>query len=134
MYRSLGGTVVFMWHYSSQNREEEHGMKPANARYQQGSISKLPRASGGYVWKVRFSEHKQGNRHQKTLIIDSVKCPTERDVRAALEPTVSRVNAGTDRSRVESLVGTIIEIYREEPAEPGTFHQANQRPPPRLLY
>jgi hypothetical protein len=75
-------------------------MKLSKARYQQGSISKLPRASGGFVWKVRFSEHKQDKRHQRTVIFDGVKYPTERDVRAALEPTVSRVNAGTDRSRV----------------------------------
>jgi integrase len=87
-------------------------MKPSKARYQQGSISKLPRSSGGFVWKVRFSEHINGKRHQKSLIFDGIQYPTERDVRKALEPTVVRVNAGTDRSQVESLFGTIIEIYR----------------------
>jgi hypothetical protein len=35
-------------------------------------------------------------------------------VRAALETTVSRVNAGTDRSRVESFYGAIIDLYREK--------------------
>ncbi len=100
-------------------------MKLSKARYQQGSISKEPRASGGFVWKVRFSEFKQGKRHQKTLTFDGVKYPTERDVRAALEPTVSRVNAGTDRSRVESLFGALIDLYREKHL-PGLEHSTRQ--------
>jgi hypothetical protein len=59
-------------------------MKSSKARYQQGSISKLPRASGGFVWQVRFSELKQGKRHQKTLTFDGVQYTTARDARAAL--------------------------------------------------
>ena len=85
-------------------------MKSRKARYQQSSISKLPRASGGFVWKVRFSEHRNDKRHQRTLTFDGIQYPTERDVRAALETTVVRVNAGNDRSRVESLFGAIIEM------------------------
>jgi hypothetical protein len=62
---------------------------------------------------MRFSEHKLGKRHQRTLIFDSVQYPTERDVRAALKTTVFRIIAGANPSRVEALFGAIIKLYRE---------------------
>ena len=94
---------MLVLHYFSRDRTGERGMKSSKARYQQSSISKLPRASGGFLWKVRFSEHRNDKRPQRTLTFDGIQYPTERDVRAALETTVVRVSTGTDRYRVESL-------------------------------
>ncbi len=52
-------------------------MKTKRPRYQQGSISKAQRAAGGFVWKVRFSEQRNGERFQRTLTLDGAKYPTE---------------------------------------------------------
>ncbi len=51
-------------------------MKRKKSRYQQGSIKRLKRVNG-YVWQVRFSEWKDGKRHQRTLTLDGAKYPTE---------------------------------------------------------
>ena len=89
-------------------------MKTKRPRYQQGSISKIQRAGGGFVWKVRFSEQRNGERFQRTLTLDGAKYPTERDVRKSLEHTVVQVNAGTRHATAECLFGTITELYRKK--------------------
>ena len=69
--------MIFLGHFrspkdkmasSGRYRKDEHNsMKTTRTRYQNGSIAKIPRASG-LVWKVRFSELKDGKRWQKCLI------------------------------------------------------------------
>ena len=70
-------------------------MSLSKPRYQQGSITRVPR-SYGYAWKVRFSEWVGGKRHQKCLTFDAIKYPNESDVRKALELTVHQQNRDSE--------------------------------------
>jgi integrase len=88
-------------------------MRAKRARYQQGSIRKVPRAKG-HAWEVRFSEWKGGKRHQRTLTFDPAEYPTEKDVRRALELTVSQVNAGTGAAKADAKFMDVCALYRQE--------------------
>lgn len=66
-------------------------MRTYGARYQNGSIRKVNRAKE-HASEVRDSEIKDGRRHQRTEIHDGVKYRTEKDVRKAVELTVSQIN------------------------------------------
>jgi integrase len=88
-------------------------MRSNRARYQQGSIKKVKRAKG-YAWEVRFSEKLNGKRHQRCQTFDGTEYPTEKDVRKAIELTVSQVNAGTAGERADAKFGAITAIYRKE--------------------
>jgi hypothetical protein len=44
-------------------------VKTLKARYQNGSIRKAKRAKR-FVWEVRYSEMKNGKRHQRTEVYD----------------------------------------------------------------
>jgi integrase len=83
------------------------------ARYQQGSIRKVERAKG-FAWEVRFSEWKNGKRHQRTLTFDPAEYPTEKDVRKGLELTVSQVNAEAGAVKADSKFMDICALYRQE--------------------
>ncbi|MDE3201736.1 MAG: hypothetical protein KGN79_12540, partial [Acidobacteriota bacterium] len=83
------------------------------SRYQQGSIRKVPRATG-FAWEVRFSEWQNGKRHQRTLTFDAVVYRTEKDVRKALEQTVSQVNAGAGARRADAKFMDVCTLYRQE--------------------
>jgi hypothetical protein len=52
-------------------------MRTNRARYQNGSIRKVKRAKG-YAWEVRYSEIKDGKRHQRTEIYDAILYQTEK--------------------------------------------------------
>jgi len=88
-------------------------MKTKRARYQNGSIRKVKRAKG-YVWEVRYSEMKEGRRHQRTEIYDQVMYKTESEVRKAIELTVSQINSGTAGVRADATFGAITSLYRTE--------------------
>jgi integrase len=88
-------------------------VKARRARYQQGSIRKVQRATG-YAWEVRFSEWKGGKRHQRTLTLDGSDYPTEKDARRAIELTVSQVNAGTGAAKADAKFMDICTLYRKE--------------------
>lgn len=86
-------------------------MKQSKPRYQQGSISKVRRAQG-FVWKVRFSEYKEGKRWQRTLTFDGSQYRNEKAVRAALELTVAQVNAGTAGEKADAKFSAVTSVYR----------------------
>src|ERR1035438_3040709 len=88
-------------------------MRSNRARYQQGSIKKVKRAKG-YAWEVRFSQKLNGKRHQRCQTFDGAEYPTEKDVRKAIELTVSQVNAGTAGERADAKFGAITALYRKE--------------------
>lgn len=88
-------------------------MRAKRARYQQGSIRKVSRATG-HAWEVRFSEWRAGKRHQRTLTFDAAQYPTEKDVRKALELTVSQVNAGTGAAKADCKFMDVCALYRQE--------------------
>lgn len=88
-------------------------MRAKRARYQQGSIQKVERAKG-YAWEVRFSEWKSGKRHQRTLTLSGAEYPTEKDVRKAIELTVSQVNAGTGAANSDANFMDVCALYRAE--------------------
>jgi len=88
-------------------------VKAKRARYQQGSIRKVPRATG-HAWEVRFSEWKAGKRHQRTLTFDAAEYPTKKDVRKAMELTVSQVNAEIGATRADAKFMDICALYRQE--------------------
>ncbi|MGA3129703.1 MAG: tyrosine-type recombinase/integrase [Terracidiphilus sp.] len=88
-------------------------MRTKRARYQQGSIRKVPRTTG-FVWEVRFSEWSGGKRHQRTLIFDPAEYPHEKDVRRALELTVSQVNSGNGAEKADAKFMAICNLYRQE--------------------
>jgi hypothetical protein len=88
-------------------------LKAKRARYQQGSIRKIARASG-FAWEVRFSETVNGTRKRKTLIFDSAEYPTEKAVRKAIQTQVALVNSESDRAKVAAKFGAITALYRVE--------------------
>ena len=102
-------------------------MRTRKSRYQQGSISKLQRASGS-VWQVRFSEVKDGKRYQRTQIFDCYEYPTEKSVRKAIELTVSQINSGTGGEKADSRFCAVVAIYRSKhlPTLQWSAHQTNE--------
>jgi integrase len=57
---------------------------------------------------------KDGKRHQRTEIYDPAKYKTEKDVRKAIELTVSQINSGTAGVRTDAKFGAITTLYRTE--------------------
>jgi integrase len=88
-------------------------VRTKKSRYQQGSIRRVKRAKG-YAWEVRYSEMKDGKRYQRTEVYDGALYKTEKDVRKAIELTVSQINAGTGGERADAKFGAITAIYRKE--------------------
>jgi integrase len=88
-------------------------MKTKKARYQQGSVRRVERAKG-FAWEVRFSEMNEGKRHQRTQIFDGAQYKTEKDVRKAIELTVSQINSGTAGERADAKFAAITALYRTE--------------------
>ena len=88
-------------------------MKVSRERYQHGSVRKVPR-SQGFAWEFRFYQTIDGARKLKVQTFDSVKYPTERDVRMAVECQLSALNAGTLGGKVNATLGTIIDRYMLE--------------------
>jgi integrase len=86
-------------------------MKVRRERYQHGSVRKVSR-SRGFAWEFRFYfTAPNGKRKLKVQTFDSVKYPTERDVRKAVEGQLGALNAGTLGGRVGATVGTLIDRY-----------------------
>ena len=82
-------------------------MKISRDRYQHGSVRKAPR-SQGFAWEFRFySTAPDGKRKLKVQTFDSLKYPTERDVRKAVEGQLSALNAGTLGGKLAATLGTI---------------------------
>ena len=89
-------------------------MKVRRERYQHGSVRKVPR-SQGFAWEFRFYiTSPNGKRKLKIQTFDSIKYPTERDVRIAVEGQLSSLNAGTLGGKVAATLGTIIDRYIKE--------------------
>ncbi len=96
-------------------------MKKTRARYQQGNIRKVPRASG-FAWEVRFSAGKiDGKPKYKSHYFDGGKYPTVASVRTALQHKVILANSAAGRVKVDAKFQEIIEIYREKHL-PGLEH------------
>lgn len=92
---------------------EDGQLKVSRERYQHGSIRKVPRAHG-FAWEFRFYITDNGKRKLKVQTFDSLKYPTERDVRKAVEAQLSSLNAGTLAAKVSATLGTIIDRYMKE--------------------
>jgi hypothetical protein len=89
-------------------------MKVSRERYQHGSVRKVSR-SQGFAWEFRFYlTAPDGKRKLKVQTFDSLKYPTERDVRKAVEGQLSALNAGTLGGKLAATMGTIIERYMAE--------------------
>jgi len=88
-------------------------LKQTKPRYQQGSIQRVSRKHG-FVWKVRFSDWKDGKRHQKTLTFSGAKFPTEADVRREIELEVQMQNRDTQRAKIGATFGAITRLYRDK--------------------
>lgn len=88
-------------------------MKAKRARYQQGSIRKVSRATGS-AWEVRFSATVNGKRTQKSLYFPADEYKTEASVRKAIQLQVAQVNSGNERAKVGAKFGVITELYRAE--------------------
>jgi integrase len=99
---------------------EERGLRAKRARYQQGTIRKVPRANG-FAWEVRFSETVNGNRKRKTLCFPSDEYPTESSVRKAIQTQVTLANTENERHKVAAKFGAITDLYRAEHL-PGLRH------------
>ncbi len=72
----------------------------------------MPRATG-HAWEVHFSEWKGGKRHQRTLTFDAAEYTTKKDVRKAMELTVSQVNAEIGATRADPKFMDICALYRQ---------------------
>jgi hypothetical protein len=67
-----------------------------------------------FAGEVRFSEWKNGKRHQRTRVFDPIVYPSKKDVRQALELTVSQVNAGADAPQADAKFMDVCALYRQE--------------------
>jgi len=86
-------------------------MKVSRERYQHGSVRKVPR-SQGFAWEFRFYlTAPDGKRKLKVQTLDSLKYPTERDVRKAVEGQLSALNAGTLGGKLAATLG-VRRLYR----------------------
>lgn len=92
-------------------------MKAKRARYQQGSIRKVSKSTG-FAGKVRFSGRKSGKRYQRWLTFAPAAYPTEKDVRKALELTVTRTDAGAGAAKADAVCG----VKPEGHAHTGACH------------
>ncbi len=89
-------------------------MKVSRERYQTGDISKVKR-SYGFAWVFRFyATDESGKRKRVVQTFDSVKYPTERDVRLAVQGQLAAINAGTMAGKVSATFGTILDRYESE--------------------
>lgn len=100
------------------------GMKLMNARYQNGSITRIPR-SHGFAWRVRFSERIGGKRVQKSMTFRGPEYRNESDVRKAIEFAVIQQNRDAARSKVDAAFSAIIDLYKTEHM-PGREHSTNE--------
>src|ERR1700739_2457222 len=84
-------------------------MKVSRERYQHGSVRKVAR-SQGFAWEFRFYlTTPDGKRKLKVQTFDSLKYPTDRDVRKAVESQLAALNSGTLAGTLAATIGTIIE-------------------------
>lgn len=86
-------------------------MRAKRARYQQGTIRKVPRTNG-FAWEVRFSQSVNGKRSRKTLCFAPDEYPSEASVRKAIQSQVALVNTNADHAKVAAKLGTLTELYR----------------------
>ena len=78
-------------------------MKVSRERFQHGSVRKVSR-SQGFAWEFRFYlTAPDGKRKLKVQTFDSLKYPTERDVRKAVEGRLSALNAGTPGGKLAAI-------------------------------
>ena len=94
-------------------REGQHKMRTKRPRYQQGSITRIPLASGGHTWRVRFSELKAGKRVQKSLTFSGDEYRTENDVRKAIELEVVKQNRSAERHKVDASFSAPIGLFKD---------------------
>ena len=88
-------------------------MRTKRPRYQQGSITRIPLASGGHTWRVRFSELKAGKRVQKSLTFSGDEYRTENDVRKAIELEVVKQNRSAERHKVDASFSAPIGLFKD---------------------
>ncbi len=93
--------------------EGQHKIRTKRPRYQQGSITRIPLASGGYSWRVRFSESKGGKRIQKSLTFGGEDYRTANDVRKAIELDVVKQNRSTERHKVDASFSSPIDLFKD---------------------
>jgi hypothetical protein len=90
--------------------------------------ARLKRAKG-FAWEVRYSEMRDGKRHQRIEVYDGATYQTEKDVRKAIERTVSQINSrtprGTHRHKVPALALNVISA--EGQSDEHGYGKPNQR-------
>ena len=89
-------------------------MKITRARYQQGSIRKVPRAKG-FAWQYRYYVPSDGKRKLKMQTFDGKLYATEADVRRAVGARVPGLNDGSVYSpSVAVTFGALLDRYIAE--------------------
>jgi integrase len=79
-----------------------------------GNISKVQR-SYGFAWVFRFyATDEKGKRRRVVQTFDSVKYPTERDVRLAVQGQLAALNADTLAGKVNVTFGMVLDRYLDE--------------------
>jgi hypothetical protein len=101
--------MVFLLSVSETARKLRE-MKLSKARYQHGSIAKIPRASG-FVWRMRFSESSGGKRNQKSMTFSGIDYSTESEVRRAIEHAVIQQNRALERAEVDAGFSDLRPLY-----------------------
>src|ERR1017187_3717374 len=100
-------------------------MRTKRTRYQQGSIRRVPRATG-FAWEVRFSSGTvDGKQTYKSSYFNGMEYPTEASVKTALQHKVILTNSKAGKVKVDAFFNVIIELYREKHL-PGLEHSTQQ--------
>jgi integrase len=84
-------------------------------RYQLGSLRKVVRKNGPWVWEFRYRDSSEGRRQQKQVTLSSARYPTETQAQRAVAGLLLKVNSDLPEQNCEELLfGTLLDRYIAE--------------------
>jgi len=104
-------------------------ISPRNT-YQEGSLRKVRRKSGDYVWEYRFRNHAESGSPMRQITLSVLEYPTTTKARLRLHEDVLRIN-GSDsfRAHIKPTMGVVINRFRTEER----FEEIMKQPPGTVL-
>jgi integrase len=87
-------------------------LKNTRQRYQEGSLRKVMRKSGAYMWEYRYRSKSEPDNPMRQITLSGSQYPTEAKARIALQEQLLRLN-GPDafRTRNEPTFGVVIDRF-----------------------
>ncbi len=80
--------------------------------YQQGSLRKINRKSGSFVWEFRYRDNAAAGRPQRQMTLDGAEYATEAQARRQLEAVLWKINSETARTlSAELSFGALADLF-----------------------